>query len=86
MGRLTDNQIVLVTRPTKAVTMAKATLNTGETRYAVNDIIIGTRTHISARYTISVGGHTENHSCADRCPTPSPHRRGATGPKLRCDS
>lgn len=49
-------------RPTKAVTMAKATLNTGETMYAVNDIFIGPRTHISARYNICVGGRAENHS------------------------
>jgi NAD kinase len=49
-------------RPTKAVTMAKAALNTGEAMYAVNDIFIGPRTHISARYTISMGGRTENHS------------------------
>src|SRR6266404_1471205 len=39
-------------RPSKSVTMAKATLNTGETMYAVNDIFIGPRTHVSARYTI----------------------------------
>ena len=49
-------------RPTKAVTMAKATLNTGETMYAVNDIFIGPRSHVSARYQISIGGRTENHS------------------------
>jgi len=49
-------------RPTKAVTMAKATLNTGEKMYAVNDIFIGPRTHVSARYSISLGGRTENHS------------------------
>jgi NAD kinase len=49
-------------RPTKAVTMAQATLNTGETMFAVNDIFIGPRTHGSARYTISVGGRTEHHS------------------------
>jgi hypothetical protein len=42
--------------------MAKAMLNTGETMYAVNDIFIGPRTHSSARYTISMGGRTENHS------------------------
>ena len=50
------------TRPTKSVTMAKAALNTGETMYAVNDIFIGPRSHISARYSISIGGKTENQS------------------------
>jgi len=49
-------------RPTQSVTMAQATLNTGETMYAVNDLFIGARTHVSARYTISVGGRTEHHS------------------------
>ena len=49
-------------RPTKAATMAQAALNTGEKIYAVNDIFIGPRTHISARYTISLGGRTETHS------------------------
>jgi NAD kinase len=49
-------------RPTKSVTMAKATLNTGETMYAVNDVFIGPRSHVSARYSISIGGKTENHS------------------------
>jgi NAD kinase len=49
-------------RPTKAVTMAKATLNTGEKIYAVNDIFIGSRSHVSARYNISIGGRAENHS------------------------
>jgi NAD kinase len=49
-------------RPIKLVTMAMTTLNTGETMYAVNDVFIGARTHISARYTISIGGRTENHS------------------------
>ncbi len=50
------------TRSTKSVTMAKATLNTGETMYAVNDVFIGPRSHISARYSISIGGKTENQS------------------------
>ena len=49
-------------RQTKAVTMAKATLNTGETMHAVNDIFIGPRSHVSARYNISIRGRAENHS------------------------
>jgi len=49
-------------RPTKSVTMAEATLNTGTKLYAVNDIFIGPRTHVSARYTISIGGRSECHS------------------------
>ena len=42
--------------------MAKATLNTGETMHAVNDIFIGPRSHVSARYNISIRGRAENHS------------------------
>ena len=49
-------------RATKSVTMAQATLNTGEKMYAVNDVFIGTRTHISARYTITAGARTESQS------------------------
>lgn len=49
-------------RATKTATMAMAKLNTGEVMYAVNDIFIGPRSHTSARYTITFGGRTENHS------------------------
>jgi NAD kinase len=56
------HELFLHRRPVKAVTMAEASLNTGQHIYAVNDIFIGARTHISARYTISIGGRTENQS------------------------
>lgn len=49
-------------RAAKSVTMAQVTLNTGEKLYAVNDLFIGPRTHLSARYKISTGGRSENHS------------------------
>jgi NAD kinase len=49
-------------RPVKFVTMAKATLNTGLTMYAVNDLFLGPRTHGSARYFIESGGVKESHS------------------------
>jgi len=49
-------------RPVKSVTMAKATLNTGLTMYAVNDLFFGPRTHGSARYVIESGGVKEAHS------------------------
>ena len=42
--------------------MAKATLNGGQTMYAVNDIFIGPRTHCSARYVIRSGEATETQS------------------------
>jgi NAD kinase len=49
-------------RPVKTVTMAKASLNTGTVLYAVNDLFIGPRSHISARYALSVGGRDERQS------------------------
>ena len=49
-------------RPLREVSMAQASLNTGETLYAVNDLFIGPRTHTSARYEISTGGLTERQS------------------------
>lgn len=49
-------------REIKQVTMAKATLNTGQALYGVNDIFIGPRSHTSARYAIEIEGKRENHS------------------------
>jgi NAD kinase len=49
-------------RPIKEVTMAKAELNDGQTLYAVNDLFVGVRSHVSARYTISIGDTSEQHS------------------------
>jgi NAD kinase len=49
-------------RPVKAVTVAKVTLNTGQVLHAVNDLFIGQRTHVSARYRIAIGGQEERQS------------------------
>jgi NAD kinase len=49
-------------RPTRAVTMAKAALNNGQTLYAVNDLFIGPKTHASARYFIRSGKAGEAQS------------------------
>jgi hypothetical protein len=49
-------------RPVKLVTMAKASLNTGQTLHAVNDFFIGQRSHVSARYQISISGKRERQS------------------------
>ena len=49
-------------RPVKPVTMAKATLNTGQVLHAVNDFFIGQRSHVSARYKIAIGGQEERQS------------------------
>jgi NAD kinase len=55
-------EVLRCRRPVKAVTMAKATLNTGPSLYGVNDLFIGQRTHVSARYTIAFGGREEQQS------------------------
>jgi len=49
-------------RPISEVTMAKVTLNNGQSLYGVNDIFIGPKSHISARYTIKQGKDYEQHS------------------------
>jgi NAD kinase len=54
--------VFLSKRSVRNVTMAKVTLNTGETLYGVNDLFIGPRSHTSARYKISIGERSENHS------------------------
>lgn len=49
-------------RPRREVTMAEARLNTGQSLCAVNDLFIGLKSHGSARYRISLGQTSENHS------------------------
>jgi NAD kinase len=49
-------------RQVREVTMAQATLNTGETLYAVNDLFVGPRSHTSARYSVRVGSRSESQS------------------------
>jgi NAD kinase len=49
-------------RSIKEVTMAKATLNNGQTLYGVNDLFIGPKSHTSALYQIKIGQRQEQHS------------------------
>ena len=42
--------------------MAQASLSDGQELCAVNDLFIGPRTHVSARYEIRLGEHVETHS------------------------
>ncbi len=49
-------------RPLKEVSMAKASLNDGQFIYAVNDLFIGQRTHVSSRYQIQSGQRKEYQS------------------------
>jgi NAD kinase len=48
--------------PITPVSMACATLNDGQTLYAVNDLFIGPRSHGSARYTLELAGRRERQS------------------------
>lgn len=49
-------------RPLNRVTMALATLSDGQELHAVNDLFIGPRSHVSARYQIQQGDRSETHS------------------------
>jgi NAD kinase len=46
----------------RTVTMALAKLNDGQHLLAFNDLFIGVRSHVSARYRITVGKQTERQS------------------------
>lgn len=48
--------------PGRAVTMARATLDDGQSIDAVNDLFIGVRSHASARYRLEHGGRSEKQS------------------------
>ncbi len=49
-------------RQVKSVTFAEAKLNDGQSIIGVNDIFIGQRTHVSARYELSIGSLKETQS------------------------
>jgi len=46
----------------RRLTLAQATLNDGQKLYAVNDLFIGQRTHVSARYRLRLGERQEDQS------------------------
>lgn len=50
------------TRPVCKVTMARVRLSDGQELHAVNDLFIGPRSHVSARYEIQLGKKHETHS------------------------
>jgi NAD kinase len=49
-------------RGVKEVSMAKAILNDGQVIYAVNDLFIGQKTHVSSRYHLEIAGRAEYQS------------------------
>ncbi|MEI8281074.1 MAG: sugar kinase [Armatimonadota bacterium] len=46
----------------RKLTMGQATLNDGQTLFAVNDFFVGQKTHVSARYEIQFLNRSENQS------------------------
>ena len=61
LARLLPEALAL-RRPVKHVTMAKAVLNNGTALLAVNDLFIGPKSHVSARYRLSALGRQEKQS------------------------
>ena len=60
--KLVIQDVFKMRRQVKEVSMAKAVLNDGQTIYAVNDLFIGQRTHVSSRYHIQLGDRHEYQS------------------------
>ncbi|MBP2653603.1 MAG: hypothetical protein H6Q73_1172 [Firmicutes bacterium] len=60
--RLIIPEVLRHSRPCKEVAMAKAQLNDGQNIYAVNDLFVGQRTHVSAKYEIQIGADQERQS------------------------
>ncbi|HEY8909522.1 MAG TPA: sugar kinase [Desulfosporosinus sp.] len=60
--RLVVQDVFKMRRQVKEVSMAKAVLNDGQIMYAVNDLFIGQKTHVSSRYHIELGEKHEQHS------------------------
>ena len=46
----------------KRITMAETVLNDGQRLLAFNDVFVGVKSHVSARYRIEVNGHAEDQS------------------------
>lgn len=55
-------EVIRRTRKTKEVTMAKASMKDGQYLYGVNDLFIGQKTHVSARYELHLGRQHERQS------------------------
>lgn len=54
--------VMLKRTNTKTITMAQVELSDQQTLYAVNDFYIGSKSHMSARYTVSLGQYQETQS------------------------
>ena len=60
--KLVAPEVLLSGRPMRSVTMARVRLNDGQELHAVNDLFIGPRSHISARYELRIGDRAESQS------------------------
>ncbi|WP_341278044.1 sugar kinase [Paenibacillus sp. FSL H8-0537] len=60
--RLLIPEVLRGKRRVQPVTLAMAQLNNGQCLYGVNDLFIGRKTHVSARYEIKLEQHAEQHS------------------------
>jgi NAD kinase len=59
---LAVKQILKGESHSRLITMAQAKLNDGQSLLAFNDLFIGVRSHVSARYLIQANGKEEHHS------------------------
>lgn len=55
-------EVLRAQRQVREVTLAKVELNDGQSLYGVNDLFIGRRTHVSARYQLELNGQLEQQS------------------------
>lgn len=55
-------EVIAGRRICDTITMAEAKLNTGSTLLAVNDLFIGPKSHVSARYVLRLGEQSERQS------------------------
>ncbi len=55
-------ELIAGKRQTRSITLARAVLSDGQSLCAVNDLFIGQKTHVSARYEINCGGRSEMQS------------------------
>jgi len=55
-------EVLRGTRAMSEISMARAQLSDGQTLLAVNDLFVGVRSHVSARYEISLGDRQERQS------------------------
>ena len=60
--KMVVHDVFKMRRQIKEVSMAKAILNDGQVIYAVNDLFIGQKSHVSSRYQIKLGNRHEQQS------------------------